>query len=764
MIYHYIQSFLRGVKKNQFFYSINLIGFFVGFLLLTVITSFVYQEFSFDRFHENSSNIYRINSGGYGVTPLCFKNKLDGKLAEMSHIVQLSSTSLEIIYNDKIFKIVKAYYTDSELFDVFSFKLLSGNPNHVLQTPFSIVLDKSTADDLFGEQSPLGKIIHCKHGDYTVTGIMEDIPYNSHIQSKAFISFETLRQIEGDNAFNCGSWSSLTYVSLLKNSKVKEIETEINRILKDSRMANNPLKLESLKKVYFDYNNNKYDGCKHGNIQTIFLYLAIAIFILIIVVFNYINLSTTIMVSRLKEFAIRKINGAKRKDIIKHVMIETVGVAFISLIIALVVVEFLLHPLSNILNIPISSALKRTSLYTYIFVCIGLISFIIGLIPGVFISKTNEIKVLKNESIFGSRNIQRKLLLIFQLIIVAILLNCSLLIKKQIDYMLQKDMGLQYENVIALNVDKILQDKAELLKDKLLAVPNIEKVSFSNSLIGEGFTKVPIDITDNKELCYTYFIDSEYIPLYNIEIKYGRNFSFDLITECNSSCIINEEVCKFIGIENPIDEVINGKRIVGVVKNFNYSSLHDKIEPLILSCGKGNVLQIKIAHNNQEKTINFIKEISTSISPDFDFNYTFIDSRIKNLYKSDMNVKRSIEIYSILAFLITLLGLFGLMLFSIKKKTKEVCIRKLHGARMNDTFKLFAKEQVINVLISNIISIPISIFIVNKWLNNFAYKVDIGILVFIKTLFVIAIFTILAISFLIIKSQKANLVETLKYE
>ncbi len=764
MIYHYIQSFLRSVKKNQFFYSINLIGFFVGFLILTVITAFVYQEFSFDRFHENSSNIYRINSGGYGVTPLCFKEKLDGKLAEISHVVQLSSTSLEINYNEQILNIGKTYYTDSELFDVFSFKLLSGNPNHVLQAPFSIVLDKSTASELFGEQSPLGKIIHGKHGDYTVTGIMEDIPYNSHIQSKAFISFETLRQVEGENAFNCGSWFSLTYVSLLKNSIVKDTETEINTILKDSRMANNPLKLESLKKVYFDYNNNKYDGCKHGNIQTTFLYLGIAIFILIIVVFNYINLSTTILISRLKEFSIRKINGAKRKDIIKHVMIETVGVAFVSLIIALVVVEFLLHPLSNILNIPISSAFKRTSLYTYFFAGIGITSFIIGLIPGIFISKVNEIKVLKNESIFGSRNMQRKLLLVFELIIVAILLNSLLLVKKQIDFMLQKDMGLQYENVIAFNVDQILQDKSELLKGKLLAAPSIEKVSFSNSLIGEGFTKVPIDVTDDKELCYTYFIDSEYILLYNIDIKYGRNFSFDLITDGNSSCIINEEACKSIGMENPIDKVVNGKRIVGVVKNFNYSSLHDKIEPLILSCGKGNVLQIRIAQDNQEKTINFIKDVCMSISPDFDFNYAFLDSRIKNLYKSDMNVKSSIEIYSILAFLITLLGLWGLMLFTIKKKTKEVCIRKLHGARMSDTFKLFAKEQVSIVLISNIVSIPISIFIVNKWLNNFAYKVDIGFLIFIKTLFVVAFFTILAISFLIIKSQKANLVETLKYE
>jgi hypothetical protein len=345
---------------------------------------------------------------------------------------------------------------------------------------------------------------------------------------------------------------------------------------------------------------------------------------------------------------------------------------------------------------------------------------------------------------------------------VAILLNSALLVKKQIDFMLLKDIGLQYENVVTLNIDKTLLDKNEFLKDKLLANPSIETVSFSNSLIGGVVTKIPIDITESQELCYIYSIDPEYIPLYNIDLKYGRNFSFDLMTDVNNSCIVNEETCKAIGLENPVDKVVNGKRIVGVVKNFNYASLHNVIEPLVLSCGKGNVVQIKIAPVNQETTIDFIKNLCSGISPDFD--YAFLDSRIKDLYKSDMNVKSSIELYSVLAFVINLLGLFGLMLFTIRKKTKEVSIRKLHGARMSDTFKLFIKEQLRIVLISNIIAIPISIFIVNKWLNNFAYQVNVGYLIFIKTLLVVCFFTLLAVSYLIIKSLKVNLVKTLKHE
>lgn len=764
MICHYIHSFLRNVKKNLFFYSINLFGFFVGFLLLTIISAFVYQEFSFDRFHENSSTIYRINSGGYGVTPLCFKEKLNNQLSEILYVIQLSSTSLEIDCNNEVFNVEKAYFTDSELFQVFSFKLLSGNPENALDVPFSIVLDESTAKSLFGKQPALGKIIHGTNGDYTVTGISEDIPYNSHIQCNAFVSMETLRETDDGNAFNCGSWSGLTYVSLVKNSSIKAVEDKINVLLEDSRMADNTLKLEPLEMLYFDGENNKYDGCKHGNMENVMLYLAIVILILIIVVFNYINLSTILLMSRLKEFSVRKINGAQRKDIIGHVMLETFGMAFISSLVVLLFVEFLLRPLSGVLNISIASSLNRSSLYIFYFIGIGIICSVIGFFPGFYVSKVNEIKVFKNEGIFGCREIQRKLFLMLQLSVIGVLLNSVFIVNKQIYFMLEKDIGLKYEKIVALQLDEVLQNKNEILKDKLLTTTGVENVSFSNGLIGDGFSKVPIDITDNRELCYVYSIDPEYLTLYNIDLKYGRNFSQVLNTDVDGCCLINEEACEAIGIENPVDKIINRKRIIGVVKNFNYSSLHNVIEPLILTCEKGNVVQIKLEPANQERTIEIIKNICMGISPDFIFNYTYLDSRIKDLYKSDMSLKSSIEIYTILAFLIALLGHFGVSLFTIKKKAKEVGIRKLHGATISDTFKLFAMDQLRIIFLSNIMVIPISIFILNKWLCNFPYKVDVGHLVFLKSFMIITVFSFLALIFLIITTRKASLAQTLKNE
>lgn len=769
MIYHYIKSFLKSVKKNRFFYTINLVGFLAGFLLLTIIFTFVYQELSFDRFHKNGENIYRINSGGYGVTPLCFGEKLKIHVPEITGIVRLCKDNLTIVNQSKEVIIGTINYTDPEIFNIFSFKLISGDTSNVLKNPFSIVLNKSTANKLFGNHALLGETIQTKDGlTYTITGVMEDIPYNSHIQGNAFISIETLRKIGDNKTFDCGSWGYLTYLRLSEKSDYKETEAKINTILKESRMGASgseiPLKIEPLKKIYFDYDNNKYDGSMHGNLQTVVVYLAVSILILLIVIVNYINLSTAISGSRIKEISIRKVIGAERTQIVKQILHETLGVAFISFIIALIIIELLLPQLSSLLNLSISTSLSRSILYLYYFMGIIIIGIVTGLFPGIFLSKTSEIKALKNESVFSSRGIQRKLLLVFQLVIVAVLLNFTFIIKKQMSYVFKKDLGFQYENVISVELNKTFQDKNELLRDNLLKNPRINSVSFSDILIGNGFPKAPMEIGDENNLCYFYSIDPNYLDLYSIKLKYGRNFSSDLKTDSNNCCIVNEEACKDFGIENPVGKSIGKREIIGVVYNFNFTSLHNKIEPLVILNGKGRVIQIKISEINQKETLSFIANTCKSISPDFEFSYLSLEDQIKKLYKSDLDLKNSFNVYSIITFIIALLGLFGLTLFIVKKRTKEISIRKMYGARLNNTFKLFTKEQIRIVIIANILAIPISFFVMNKWLTNFQYRVDIGFIIFLKTFVIILSFTLLAISFLIIKTHKTNLIETLKHE
>ena len=285
MIYHYIKPFLKSLKKNRFFYIINLIGFVTGFLVIIMIFTFVYQELSFDKFYKNANNIYRITAGGYGVTPPCFADKLNNRIPGITGIARLSARNLTIVNNNKEVNIGRTFYADPEVFGIFSFKLLAGNTTDVLNTAFSIVIDRSTANKLYGKTSPVGETIREKDGTtYTITGIMDDIPYNSHIKGNAFISIATLKQISDRKTFDCSTWSILTYVCLSDKTNITETEGKINSELKDFLMGPKDnkmsLKLEPLKNIYFDYDNNKYDGSEHGNLQIVKMCLAISLLLL----------------------------------------------------------------------------------------------------------------------------------------------------------------------------------------------------------------------------------------------------------------------------------------------------------------------------------------------------------------------------------------------------------------------------------------------------------------------------------------------------
>ncbi len=604
-----IKSILTGVKKNRLFYFINFIGFCTGLLVLTVISTFVLQEISFDRFHKNAENIYRIHSGGYGVTPPCFANQLREGIPELDEVVRLSSKQLTIVDKNREVDISNTYFTDPEFFDFFSFKLLSGDAGEVLNAPFSIVLNQSTAHRIFGKVSPVGATIQDKNGAlYTITGVMEDFPYQSHIQANALISIESRAYSEEEFEADCGSWNILTYISIMGAANMKKTAEKINIILDDSRMGTDEgkfiLDLQALKKIYFDAENNKYDGCAHGNLQTVLIYTTISILLLLIVIINYINLSTLIAGGRIKEIAIRKICGANRFQIIQQIVLEAFGMVLISFLIALSLVELLLPLLSKLLNITISDSQNRLLLYLHFFIGISIVGLIAGLFPGVALSGINEVRALKKESFLSSRGIQRKVLLVFQLLIVAIFLNSTFIITKQINSMLRKDIGFQFNQVVFLNLDQTLIEKWETLKGTLLQSPEIGSISFSDGLFGEGFTKSPMDCNDKSKLCAQYSIDPDYLNLYKNKLKHGRNFSWDLTTDLDSSCIINEKACAVFELENPIGIRINNYTVTGVVQDFNYTSLHDQIEPLVIKCHDGGrIIQLRISMNNSEETI-----------------------------------------------------------------------------------------------------------------------------------------------------------------
>ncbi|MCB0376327.1 MAG: hypothetical protein KDD04_10445, partial [Sinomicrobium sp.] len=382
---------------------------------------------------------------------------------------------------------------------------------------------------------------------------------------------------------------------------------------------------------------------------------------------------------------------------------------------------------------------------------------LLGWAPGLFLAKINETKALKNEIIVGSRGIQRRILLLLQLFIVAVLLNATFIVKKQIGFVFGKDLGFQEENVITFQLDQDLLEKNELLKARLLENPRIEAVSFSSGLIGDGFSKAPFSVEGQSELCYFFSIDPAYLDLYQIGLKYGRNFSYDRLSESGNTCLINEAAAKAFGIEDPEGKFIGDKAIIGVVQDFNFTSLHNWIEPLVLNFGTGDVVQLRIAPSDQEATMAFINRTCEELSPGFEFDYSFLDKRIQALYEPEISLKNSFVVYSIIALLTALLGLFGLTLFSIRKKTRALGIRKLYGAKLMDTFILFARGQLGIVLLANLLALPVSYMVMGRWLQNFPYMVEISWPIFFHTLLITVAFNAAAVLLLIIRVQRNKL-------
>lgn len=769
MIYYYIKSFFAGIRKNKFFYFINLTGFLTGFLMFLVILTYVYQEISFDKFHKNADYIYRINSGGYGVTPLCFGDKLKNTIPEISDIIRFTAKKIKIVENENQTEQKKLFYADNNLFRVFSFELFEGNKENVLKEPYSIVISKSLSVKLFGKVSPIGKTIKSKEGiTYHITGVMEDIPDNSHLYCDMFSSIETLRSIDSES-FNCSQWGYLTYVMLYKNVNVKTAEEKINKVLEDSRMKTGDkpikLKLENLKKIYFDYEGNKYDGCKHGNKQSVIIYIAISLTLLFLIIVNYINLFIAISSNKIKTIAVKKIMGASRIQIIKQFVFEAFAFSLLSFFITVAIIELSLPALMWVLDLHLNNSQNWGIIYSLFFGITLIIGAIIGIIPGISISKINAIKTLKKESFFKSKGIPRKLMLILQLTIVSVLLNSSFIINKQIKYILSKDLGFNYENVVYFRLDKELEKKHDVLKDMLSENPDIKEISFSSSIMGDGFGKSTFENNNHAELCYFLSIDPDYIDLYKINIKEGRSFSWEMSGDSENACLVNEKACKLFQLTDPINEVIGNRKIVGIVSDFNFVSLHKSIEPLIIYCNREElVVQLKIDNKNPGSTLDYINKVCHKLSPDNNIETSFLKDYLNDLYKGDYNLSKNFKVYSIATFIIALLGILALALFMIKKKKKEIAIRKLLGAKVKDTFLILAKEYFIIVLIANILAIPLTYNFMKKWIANFQYKISFGFSLFIGIFLIELIFTLLVILFIIIKSHRVNSAEILKEE
>jgi putative ABC transport system permease protein len=755
---------------------------------------YVRNEYSYDKFNTNYERIYRFEQGDAESVHLPSAMGLDAQdwFPEIEKVVRFKSWGNQVLsYKNNTFKIPHTMLVDSSFFDVFTVDFIQGDPKTVFETPYSIVLTEKIARMFFGNQDPVGEILTTPEGqEVEVKGIIKDLP-NFHMQIDVLLPFNLLGVINNQEYLRSyGTWQFQTYFLLPNQFDYKNLESKLENKLTE-RFAQYldegeimDFTLRPLKDVYFAHHTRLDFGAVHGNKNNVKLFLAIGIFIILIACINFINLTTAKAASRATEVGIRKVHGGHKKQLIFQFLSESVLLTFISFLIAITLVQILTPYFNNL----VQKELTFQSIFNYKFLIISLAGIIAtgvfaGVYPAFYLTAFNPVKVLKGEKTKGkSAAIFRRILIVIQFTISVSLIASTLTVQKQLKFLREKDMGFQKDNIIALTVNNTIRSQKESFKEKLLKHPEIVNVSYSGGIIGTMSNSEGLDINSDGELTNLQLhpIDPNYIDLYNIKVIKGRNFSFDNPSDARQKVILNEEAVKRSGLEpgKAVGTIFHRDswyltalpskecEVIGVVKNFNYRSLHEPIGPqgLVWNDKWFYVVNIKIKPGTLSKSLKLIENIYSDYSENVPFEYILIDDHIKSLYKSDYRLGRFFIYFSVVAIIIAMLGLFGLAAFITESRTKEIGIRKALGSSTNNILILMSKEFIKWVFVANIIAVPIAYYGMNKWLQTFVYKIKLTPEIFIFSLIISVVIALTTVFYQTYKASRRNPAKALRYE
>lgn len=811
MIKNYLRSAWRNIARHKFISFINIFGLTTGLTCCLIILAYIINEVSYDKFNENADRTYRVTRifySGPNVESLHlssiappFGPLLQTAFPDIQKITRILPTGVTVLhYKDKLFNEKNAVFADQNFFDVFTMDVLKGDKRTALKDPYNIMLTEDVAKKYFGNEDPINKGIlldNTKH-EYKVTGIFKPFPSNSHMHPEILMSFNTLKDtaIYGEKQLetNFGNNSFYTYLLLPKGYNAEMISRQLPSFLdKYVHFPNMPPNLKTsqvtkltMQKLTDIHLTSHLDDEieENGSIQRVYIFSIIAVFILVIACINYMNLSTARSVLRAKEIGIRKVIGAQRKEIIRQFLSESVLVTWIALLFA-VIATWALLPFINQLS---GLSLAFSSLFSYqILTIILLLPFVIGLVSGIypalFMSSFIPVKVLKGVLKVGSGGISfRKVLVVLQFSISIMLIIATTVVFEQLHYIQQKSLGFNKEHIINTAYVGTLTNQFESFRQELLKNPAIREIGRSsripsgrllddqNAQVMQGGTMAPIKI-DLKYITTDY----GFIPTYGMQMEAGRNFSRAFLND-TANFIINETAVQQLGWKTPQNALgkdisyggVKGK-VIGVVHDFHFESLHQKIIPLLFQLpppksGYYGNISIKIDGNNISSAIGTIKDTWSKYLPNVPFDYTFLDEKFQKLYNSEQQQGRLFTIFSCLAIFIACLGLFGLSAFTISQRVKEIGVRKVLGASIPQIVMELSKDFLKLVLISAIIALPVAGVFMHKWLLDFAFRINLNWWVFVMAGVIALIIAFITISFQSIKAAMANPVKSLRSE
>jgi putative ABC transport system permease protein len=810
MFKNYFKIAWRNLVKYKFISFINLFGLTVGLTCCLLIIAYIFNELSYDTFNDKAGRIYRVTRSFNtpdrveilhlsAVAPPAgplLKNDFPD-IEEMTRVLPNANTAVK--YGDKLFNENTVYFADENLFDFFPVPVVKGNAKSALAEPFSVMLTPGMARKYFGDEDPMNKLVKIdRQFTYKVTGIFKDFPHNSHFHPEILLSFNSLKDTAVYGATqletNWGNNAFYTYLMFPKNYPVEKIAAQFPAFIdRNMHFPGAPMTFKSstttklyLQKLTDIHLRSHLDDEleQNGDIKRVYIFSAIALFILLIACINYMNLSTARSVLRAREVGIRKVVGAEKKEITFQFLSESVMVAWVSLFIAILLTWATLPYLNKLSGQHLSlSILLRSQILLPVLLLPFVVGIISGIYPALFMSSFRPVKVLKGVVKVGSGNISfRKILVVAQFSISIILIIATVVVFQQLNYMQKASLGYDRDHVINIPYTPALDPRFEIFRNDLLKNSSIKNIGRSSRiptgrLLDEMDTKVlagdsmrPMNV-DLKFIT----VDYDFIPTYDIHLVEGRNFSRNFSTD-TINYVVNEAGVKILGWKSlqaalGKDIAYGGAKgkIIGVTDDFHFESMHQKIAPLLMRMpafnqgGYGNI-SVKISGSDIPSTINTIQNIWYKYLPESPFIYTFLDESYARLYDAEQKQGTIFTIFACIAIFIACLGLFGLSAFSITQRMKEIGIRKVLGASVNSLLTLLSKDFLKLVLIAAIIALPVAWFSMTRWLQDFAYRIDIQWWVLAVAGIVAGLIAFATISFQAIKAALVNPVESLRTE
>ncbi|KPJ66208.1 hypothetical protein AMJ44_08700 [candidate division WOR-1 bacterium DG_54_3] len=797
MIKNYVKIALRILKRKKVFSSINIAGLSIGIMCSVFILMLIQYEFSYDRHFKNAENIYRIisqwpmeymNTDKITWTSARLAPFLKEQFPDVEQAVRIDGfpRGVSLSHGNHVFSEEKFYFVDPEFLTMFSTPFIKGQPETALRHPLSVVISEEAVGKYFAGENPLGKTL-CFNDklDFQVTGICKNVPENTHFTYDFLASFQSLRTLRGEDAVYMDRWTSMdyqTYIQLREETDPLEFEKVMEKHIVESTppsMKDYHYFLQPLTKIHLG-GNIPGELAQNSHMKYIYIFAGIALLIVIITCFNYINLSTACFSSRAGEINIRKVVGANRKRLIQQFMIEAFLTTTIAFVLALILLYFTMPFVNTMIGTDIEFALlKKMNILASVIVLVCMIGFLSAYYPALHMSSYKAISHLKSGPFAGEKKsgLSRNTLVVIQFVVSTVLIVSAITIHRQVGFIMERNLGQLNDTIVALPVvddNEEIKESIDVFTAELKKESAIKGVSVS-SWLPTNIRSGDYAVWDGQEegeriLFHNLRADHDFLDLYGIPLIKGRNFSRDFPSDMTQAYIVNETAVRLMQMDEPI-----GKRfgyhhregiIIGVVKDFHFVPMHQRIKPLAIRWDSQDMrfISVKIDSQHMSRAIQSIENQWKDISPGFAFEYSFIDDEVDTLYRSEKRLNRAITLFTYIALFLSILGLFGLVMFSAEKRVKEIGVRKVLGAGTLDIVALLSKDFIGLILLANLIALPLAYTIINKWLQSFAYRIDLSAWIFIVSGLAVLVVSLLTVSYQTVKAATANPVDSLRHE